>query len=81
MFPWVTARGNKVALAWYGANVGGPIYIPHLYNGHGKSFFFFNWESGYAAQGATPQYYIVPTQAQRNGNFQGLTDSSRLRPS
>jgi len=28
----------------FGGNLGGPIHIPHLYNGTNKSFFFFNWE-------------------------------------
>ncbi len=59
----------------FGANVGGPVWIPKLYKGTDKTFFFFNWESGYAAQGASPQYKIVPTVAQRNGDFRGLVDS------
>jgi hypothetical protein len=28
----------------YGINLGGPVRIPHLYNGKDKTFFFFNWE-------------------------------------
>src|SRR5437870_11701128 len=28
----------------YGFAVGGPVDIPKLYNGHDKTFFFFNWE-------------------------------------
>src|SRR5262249_49865039 len=59
----------------FGANLGGPVFIPKVYQGSNKTFFFFNWESGYAAQGASPQYRIVPTQAQRNGDFSGLKDS------
>jgi len=59
----------------FGANIGGPVFIPKVYHGSGKTYFFFNWESGYAAQGASPQYKIVPTQAQRNGDFSGLKDS------
>src|SRR5438034_180717 len=30
----------------FGANLGGPVYIPKLYHGKDKTFFFFNWESG-----------------------------------
>lgn len=59
----------------FGANVGGPVFLPKVYRGRDKTFFFFNWESGYAAQGASAQYRIVPTQAQRNGDFTGLKDS------
>src|SRR6266404_120752 len=61
----------------FGANIGGPVWIPKIYKGRDKTFFFFNWESGYAAQGASPQYKIVPTMAQRNGDFRGLLDSKR----
>ena len=56
----------------FGANIGGPVFIPKLYHGKDKTFFFFNWESGYAAQGASPQYKIVPTAAQRAGDFSAL---------
>ena len=37
----------------FGANIGGPVLLPKLYHGKDKTFFFFNWESGYAAQGST----------------------------
>ena len=60
----------------FGANIGAPVWLPKIYNGKDKTFFFFNWESGYAAQGAAVQYYIVPTQAQRNGDFRLLTDNT-----
>jgi hypothetical protein len=61
----------------YGANIGGPIYIPHLYNGHGKSFFFFNWESGTAVNGTSPTRLTVPTTDEvTNGNFAGLKNTS-----
>jgi hypothetical protein len=59
----------------FGANLGAPVFIPKLYNGKDKTFFFFNWESGFAAQGATSAYRLVPTAAQRDGDFRGLTDS------
>ena len=57
----------------FGANAGGPVFLPKIYNGKNRTFFFFNWESGYAAQGASPQYRIVPTVAQRNGDFSALS--------
>ncbi len=59
----------------FGANLGGPVFIPKIYNGKDKTFFFFNWESGFAAQGAPAQYRLVPTSAQRGGDFGTLADS------
>src|SRR6516162_2093354 len=38
----------------FGANIGGPIKIPHLYHGTSKhhSFFYFDWESYHQAGGS-----------------------------
>ncbi|HEV2274018.1 MAG TPA: carboxypeptidase regulatory-like domain-containing protein [Acidobacteriaceae bacterium] len=51
----------------FGANIGGPVYIPHIYNGHDKTFFFFNWETGYQLNGANVQQAIVPDNSVRAG--------------
>jgi hypothetical protein len=52
----------------FGANLGGPVVIPHVYDGRNKTFFFFNWESFRLRQGQT---YVttVPTPAERAGDF------------
>jgi hypothetical protein len=64
----------------FGANIGGPVWIPKVYRGRDKTFFFFNWESGYAAQGAPSAYQIVPTDAQRSGDLRGLLDARTRQP-
>ncbi|UWZ85843.1 TonB-dependent receptor [Occallatibacter riparius] len=52
----------------YGVNLGGPIRIPHVYNGRDKSFFFFNWEQlKYTT--SSPVTSTVPTAAERTGDF------------
>src|SRR5690242_10234857 len=67
--PWVnakpTARRND-----YGFTVGGPIVIPKIYNGHDKTFFFFNWEQFREKINVNNQTILVPIQAYRDGNFQ-----------
>jgi len=55
----------------FGATLGGPVVIPHLYNGKNKTFFFANYE-GFRLRQGQPLILSVPTQAMRNGNFQGL---------
>lgn len=55
----------------FGFNLGGPIYIPHLYDGHDKAFFFVNWEGFRLRQGST-YLETVPTLAERSGNFLAL---------
>ncbi len=40
--PWVNAKPVSRRHD-YGATVGGPVVLPKIYNGHDKTFFFFNW--------------------------------------
>ncbi len=58
----------------YGFTLGGPVYIPKLYNGHDKLFFFFNWEQFRQTIITNNVSTTVPTLAYRDGNFsQALT--------
>lgn len=52
----------------YGGNLNGPIYIPHLYNGKDRSFFFASYEGFHLTQSA-PVNSTQPTTAERNGDF------------
>lgn len=52
----------------YGGNVNGPIYIPKLYNGMNRSFFFFAFEGYKLTQAATISSQ-QPTTLQRQGIF------------
>lgn len=55
----------------YGLTVGGPVWIPHVFNGKDKLFFFFAYEG---LKDSTPAstFTTVPTQAERNGDFSQL---------
>jgi hypothetical protein len=48
----------------YGFSLGGPVWIPKLYNGHDKTFFFFNFEQ-YRETSYAIQQETVPTTAYR----------------
>ncbi len=56
----------------FGGTVGGPIVIPHLYNGHDKTFFFFSAEDLQQRSSPNPISIVVPTLAQLNGDFSAL---------
>jgi hypothetical protein len=58
----------------FGFSLGGPVTIPHLYNGHDKTFFFADYE-GNRRTTAVAQQFEVPTQAERNGDLSGLDPS------
>lgn len=51
-----------------GGSFGGPVWIPHLYNGHDKTFFFVNYDRTFSPS-TTNLAETVPTQAQRNGDL------------
>jgi hypothetical protein len=53
----------------YGFTIGGPVWIPKVYNGHDKTFFFFNWEQYREHLTIDTQQETVPTAAYRQGNF------------
>ena len=53
----------------YGFTLGGPIVIPKIYNGHDKTFFFFSFEQFRQNNFTTNTQTIVPTAAERAGNF------------
>jgi trimeric autotransporter adhesin len=52
----------------FGATAGGPVWIPKLYNGHGKFFVFSSYQGLRRKQGAST-YYTVPTARERTGDF------------
>jgi trimeric autotransporter adhesin len=58
--------------ARFGANVGGPLNIPKIFNGGNKTFFFGGWSG---TRGGTPfdALSTVPTAAERRGDFSALT--------
>lgn len=71
----VGVKAPKLIRNEFGASVGGPIRIPHLYNGQDKSFFFVAYE-GLELRNQTTKTYSVPTDAMRGGDFSALTNSS-----
>jgi hypothetical protein len=51
-----------------GLNIGGPLKIPHVYDGSDKTFFYVNF-GGSWSRSPVDQFATVPTLAERNGDF------------
>lgn len=65
----------------FGYSLGGPIYIPKLYDGRNKSFFFANYEGLRVKANSAPQYFWVPTAAQWGGAIgQNIVDPLTQMP-
>jgi hypothetical protein len=58
--------------ARFGANIGGPLNIPKIFNGGNKWFFFAGWNG---SRGSSPYdaFSTVPTADERNGDFSKAT--------
>jgi hypothetical protein len=58
--------------ARFGANIGGPLNIPKVFNGGNKWFFFAGWNG---SRGSSPYDALstVPTAAERGGDFSAVT--------
>jgi hypothetical protein len=71
-YPNLDANGNKITPADhehnFGFSLGGPVFIPRVYNGKNKTFFHIDFEWYRLNQGTT-QLGTVPTDAMRNGDF------------
>ena len=65
-----TAHGNT-----FGGSLGGPVEIPHLYNGHNKSFFYGGFE-GWRLPNKTTKFAKVPSTLMKQGDFSKYTSST-----
>jgi Carboxypeptidase regulatory-like domain/TonB dependent receptor-like, beta-barrel len=55
----------------YGASAGGPVWIPGLYEGKNRTFWYYAWEANKWGVPSTSTS-TVPTAAQRGGDFSEL---------
>ncbi len=53
----------------YGGTLGGPVYIPKVFNGRNKAFFFFSFERSVFRSGSAPSLTSVPPDALKGGDF------------
>ncbi|HEV2326427.1 MAG TPA: TonB-dependent receptor [Terracidiphilus sp.] len=58
----------------WGGTLGGPVVIPHLYNGHNRTFFLGSYDKFDKNQGITA-FPSVPTVEERNGDFSHFYDA------
>lgn len=58
----------KIIMNDFGGTFGGPLNIPHLYDGNDKTFFFISFE-GLRLPRETPMLLSVPSANMRSGNI------------
>jgi hypothetical protein len=53
----------------FGGTLGGPLIIPHVYNGKDRTFWFLSYDEGLYNSVNTPSTDFVPTTAELGGDF------------
>lgn len=61
----------------YGFALGGPVWIPKVFNGRNKLFFMANYE-GFRQRQKSQSLYTTPTVAMRNGDFSYALPGNQL---
>jgi hypothetical protein len=56
----------------FGGSIGGPVVLPHLYNGRNKTFFFGSYQETIAHSASNNASLTVPTAAERSGDLSGV---------
>jgi hypothetical protein len=59
----------------FGASLGGPVYVPKVYNGKNRTYFFFVYEGYRYPSTSGLSQFTIPTAAQINGDFSGWVNS------
>ena len=77
---WFSNRAGKPRQIYkqndFGFTVGGPVWIPKIYNGKNKTFFFFSYEGFRNRNGATNATATVPTPEMYYGDFSNWVNAS-----
>src|SRR5271157_5348784 len=60
----------------FGVTVGGPVWLPKVYHGKNKTFFFFSYEGFRNRIGATPTPYSIPPPEFYTGDLHNYVDAT-----
>ena len=78
--PWLNTKSPVRRHDW-GFTLGGPVnFGSKIYDGHNKTFFFFNFEQYRDHQNIATISNTVPIQAYRDGNFSSALTGKNLCP-
>ena len=73
---WINNRQNiprpDVVTTFWDLSGGGPVWLPGIYNGKDKTFFYYGFEKWSGLSGNPPGFATVPTAAQLGGDFSSL---------
>jgi Carboxypeptidase regulatory-like domain/TonB dependent receptor len=74
------AKRDQLKRNQFGGTVGGPIRIPHLYDGRNKDFFFFGYQGTRIRNLGGTTSAFMPTAANVNGDFSNVLTVNPSNP-
>jgi hypothetical protein len=64
-----TRDDQPLHYSWFNGSFGGPVYLPKLYDGRNRTFFFSTMRGFFQGGGQPQQKVAVPTPEMYNGDF------------
>jgi hypothetical protein len=64
----------------FGFTVGGPVFIPRVYDGRNRTFFFFGYQGTTYRDNSGASTAFVPTTAEDQGDFSALLTANPANP-
>src|SRR6266567_3029911 len=74
-YTYVNPRSRKND---FGGTLSGPVWLPRIYNGRNKTFFYFNIEFYRNTVNTMGNFITLPTGAMRGGDFSALITGNSL---
>ncbi len=73
---WSATSRDTIKRNQFGGTIGGPVFLPKLYDGRNKTFFFFGFQGTiFHSASATSRAYL-PTAANLRGDFSALLSAN-----
>jgi hypothetical protein len=79
-FSWGATGARLQRQNLFSTGIGGPIYVPKVYDGRNKAFFFFAGERSRAKSADSSGLITLPIQDFRNGDFRRYTNAQGVVP-
>ncbi len=71
------AHQSQLTQNQFGVSAGGPVVLPHVYDGRNRTFFHASYE-GFRKSAPSSALYITPTAAQLSGDFSAIYTTQTL---
>jgi hypothetical protein len=73
---WAATSRDTIKRNQFGGTLGGPVFVPKLYNGKNRTFFFFGYQATIFHSASASSKAFVPTAADLNGDFSAMLSAS-----